>query len=211
MGAVMDAAQILYGATSAPPSAEATASQPAPAAASVPASVDESPVPGARLVRDASLLYDDPIEIAGSTPRLDEPDLSSAAEVPADLNLGEYAQLIQHAEVAQVRDAIVAAELGASTSAALMDAARMAIRQRGGSAMTAAEAQAASKACESELRRAWGEKYDTNLAKARETFQKAVAKAPALRQFMVDSGLGSDPKVLKLLAARAAKRPGAAK
>lgn len=177
----------------------------APAAPVARAPGESAPEP----VSASAILYDNSVELAGATPSLDEPDYGSASEIPADLGLGSLAEYVDQAELAEVRQAVFASGLGYTTGSALMDAARQALRANGGQPLSESQLQASRQKCEAALRAEWGGRYESNLAKARAVVEKAGAVSPVLVDFLVETGMANDPKVIKLLAARATRRPGA--
>jgi hypothetical protein len=58
------------------------------------------------------------------------------------------------------------------------------------------------------LQERWGDQVPAKLQAAKAMIQEAAAKWPGLPEYLERTGLGSDPKLIQQLVARAERRPG---
>jgi hypothetical protein len=147
----------------------------------------------------AERMFDLPMDV--DNPRFDEPELDRfTVEVPEDM-----ASNLAEGEAAQIGQAFVEAGLGLTTAASFLKMGIEAV-QRGPMSPEAAETRNA--AAMAELQKRWGDRTAEKLAEARAMISVAERRWPNIRDFLDRSGLGSDPKLIQQLVARAERRPG---
>ena len=127
-----------------------------------------------------------------------EPDASSVdalgLEMPSDFVVTDPEQL------QQVNEALVAAGVGHTLKNALMELATPYLRPDAPPPMSDADAL-------TQMRGMWGSQTDAKLAAARSMVDEAAKKWPGVKQWLNQTGLGNDPRLIEKLAARAARRP----
>jgi hypothetical protein len=147
----------------------------------------------------AERMYDLPM--SDDNPRFDEPVMDRfVPEIPDDL-----AGNLMEGEAQQIGQALVAAGLGNTTAASFIkmgvEASRKGplsdhqIQQRNADGMKA-------------LQERWGDQTPAKLELAKGMIREASAKWPGLTNYLNATGLGSDPKLIQQLVARAERRPG---
>jgi hypothetical protein len=148
----------------------------------------------------ANSLYDLPMDTDG--PRFDEPDLDHRfeVEIPDDLAVN-----LQPGEAQQIGQALVAAGLGLTGAASFM---KMGVEASRRGALTDDQVQQRNAAGMDALTAKWGSKAGEKIQLARGMINAAEAKWPGVKAYLNATGLGSDPRLIQQLVARAERRPG---
>lgn len=149
----------------------------------------------------ANSLYDLPMDPDGDNPRFDEPLMDTfTAEIPADLagNLAE-------GEGAQIGEALIAAGLGITTAASFI---RMGVEASRRGPLSDHQIQQRNAEGMAALKARWGDQAGAKVQVAKAMIREASAKWPGLTNYLNATGLGSDPKLIQQLVARAERRPG---
>jgi hypothetical protein len=147
----------------------------------------------------AERMYDLPMDTDG--PRFDEPVMDSySAEIPDDL-----ANNLQPGEAQQIGQALIAAGLGNTTAASFM---KMGVEASRNGPLADHEIQKRNADGMKALKERWGDQTGAKLQTAKAMIQKASAKWPGLTNYLNATGLGSDPKLIQELVARAERKPG---
>lgn len=213
MSDTISAASLLYP-SSAPAAAPSTtpapaASQPPSAAALIYGSRDEktqnapgtapvvaTPAPASQPSGpDASALYGDVVPGTAHI-RWDEPAASSSAiKLTAPDGIDDHMATAEGQLI--IAGALSAAGAGPTVAAELYSHAASALRP--------GYAPSSAAASEAALRSAWGSSYERNLSGVRAAVQAAAAKDPSLPAFLDRTGLGNDPRFIRLIAARVAR------
>jgi hypothetical protein len=144
----------------------------------------------------------------GDTPmdgvRYDEVELSStnefALEVPDDL-----AANLQPGEAQQITSAFIASGVGRTMA---IDLVRQGIEASRRGPLSDDQVQRRNADGLAELREKWGPKASEKIQLAKGMIRDAEAKWPGLTNYLNATGLGSDPKLIQQLVARAERRPG---
>jgi hypothetical protein len=136
--------------------------------------------------------------------RYDEVELSSpnefSLEVPDDLaaNLGE-------GEAQQITSAFIEAGVGRTFA---VDLVRQGIEASRRGPLTDEQVQRRNGAGMDALTAKWGDKAGQKIQLAKGMINAAEAKWPGVKAYLNATGLGSDPKLIQQLVARAERRPG---
>jgi hypothetical protein len=147
----------------------------------------------------ANRLYDLPMDTDG--PRFDEPVMDRfEVEVPDDL-----ANNLKDGEGEQIGQALIAAGLGNTTAASFM---KMGVAASRNGPLADHEIAKRNSDGMAALKERWGDQTGAKLQTAKAMIQKASAKWPGLTNYLNATGLGSDPKLIQQLVARAERRPG---
>jgi hypothetical protein len=144
----------------------------------------------------------------GDTPmdgvRYDEPELTSpqefSLEVPDDL-----AGNLQEGEAQQITSAFIEAGVGRTMANDLL---RQGIEASRRGPLSDHQIQQRNTAGMAALTAKWGDRTGEKLELAKGMIREAEAKWPGLRNYLNATGLGSDPKLIQQLVARAERRPG---
>jgi hypothetical protein len=140
----------------------------------------------------------------GDGVRYDEPEMTGprefSLEVPDDLaaNLGE-------GEAAQITAAFIESGVGRTMA---NDLVRQGIEASRRGPLTDHQIQQRNVAGMAALTAKWGDRTPAKLALAKAMVREASAKWPGLPDYLQHTGLGSDPKLIQQLVARAERRPG---
>jgi hypothetical protein len=146
----------------------------------------------------ANRLYDLPMDTDG--PRYDEPVMDTfAPEIPDDLAVN-----LMDGEQAQIGEALAAAGLGLTTAASFI---RQGVEASRKGPLADHEIQQKNAAGMAELQERWGDQTPAKLELARSMIKEASARWPGLKEYLNATGLGSDPKLIQQLVARAERRP----
>jgi hypothetical protein len=146
----------------------------------------------------ANRLYDLPMDDDG--PRFDEPVMDTfTAEIPDDLAVN-----LKDGEGEQIGQALVAAGLGLTGAASFV---RMGVEASRNGPLADHQIQQRNADSMKVLRERWGDQVPAKLAVAKAMIKEASAKWPGLRNYLNATGLGSDPKLIQQLVARAERRP----
>lgn len=147
-------------------------------------------------------------QMYGGTPmdgvRYDEPELTSTNEfsldVPEDLaaNLGEN-------EAQQITAAFIESGVGRSMA---IDLVRQGVEASRRGPLAEADIQQRNADGMAALKAKWGSKAGEKIQLARGMIRDAEKQWPGLRNYLNATGLGSDPKLIQQLVARAERRPG---
>jgi hypothetical protein len=147
----------------------------------------------------ANRLYDLPMETDG--PRFDEPVMDTfAADIPDDLAVN-----LKDGEGEQIGQALIAAGLGNTTAASFM---KMGVAASRNGPLSDHQIQQKNTDGMKVLEQRWGDQVSAKLELARSMIQDASAKWPGLPKYLEVTGLGSDPRLIQELVARADRRPG---
>jgi hypothetical protein len=147
----------------------------------------------------ANRLYDLPMDTDG--PRFDEPVMDRfEVEVPDDL-----ANNLKDGEGEQIGQALIAAGLGNTTAASFM---KMGVAASRNGPLADHEIAKRNSDGMAALKERWGDQVPAKLAVAKDMIRQAEAKWPGLTNYLNATGLGSDPKLIQQLVARAERRPG---
>jgi hypothetical protein len=147
----------------------------------------------------ANALFDLPMDADG--PRFDEPVMDRfTAEIP-----DEMAANLQPGEGEQIGQAFIAAGLGNTTAASFM---RMGVEASSRGPLSDHQIERRNAEGMQALQERWGDQTGAKLALAKGMIREAEAKWPGLRNYLNATGLGSDPKLIQQLVARAERRPG---
>jgi hypothetical protein len=134
-------------------------------------------------------------------PRFDEPVMDTfTAEIPDDLAVN-----LKDGEGEQIGQALVAAGLGNTTAASFM---RMGVEASRNGPLSDHQVQQKNADGMKVLQERWGDQTGAKLQVAKTMIQEASAKWPGLKEYLNATGLGSDPKLIQQLVARAERRPG---
>jgi hypothetical protein len=149
----------------------------------------------------ANKLYDLPMDPGGDNPRFDEPVMDRfSAEIPDDM-----AAKLQPGEGEQIGRAFIAAGLGNTTAASFM---RMGVEASRRGPLSEHQIQQRNTAGMAALTEKWGDQMPAKLELARGMIRQAEKQWPGLKDYLNRTGLGSDPKLIQQLVARAERRPG---
>jgi hypothetical protein len=147
----------------------------------------------------ANRLYDLPMTDDG--PRFDEPVMDRfTAEIPDDLAVN-----LKDGEGEQIGQALIAAGLGNTTAASFL---QMGVEASRKGPLADHEIAKHNSDGMKALKERWGDQTGAKLQTAKAMIQKASAKWPGLTNYLNATGLGSDPKLIQQLVARAERRPG---
>jgi hypothetical protein len=148
----------------------------------------------------AGRMYDLPMSDDG--PRFDEPDLDHRfeVEIPDDL-----AGNLQPGEQTQIGEALAAAGLGLTTAASFI---RQGIAASRNGPLSDHEIQKRNTDGLKVLEQRYGGQAGAKIELARGMIREGEAKWPGLTNYLNATGLGSDPKLIQQLVARAERRPG---
>jgi hypothetical protein len=144
----------------------------------------------------------------GDTPmdgvRYDEVELTStnefALEVPDDL-----AANLQPGEAQQITSAFIASGVGRTMA---IDLVRQGIEASRRGPLSDDQVQRRNADGLAELQAKWGTRAGEKIQLAKGMIRDAEAKWPGLTNYLNATGLGSDPKLIQQLVARAERRPG---
>jgi hypothetical protein len=152
----------------------------------------------------ASSLYDLPMAPDGDNPRYDEPPLTDANEfspsIPDDLRAN-----LQDGEQQQIVESFVASGIGLTQAQAFI---RQGVAASRTGPLSDQQIQQKNAAGLAELQKRWGDQVPAKLAAAKDMIRQAETKWPGLTNYLNATGLGSDPKLIQQLVARAERRPG---
>jgi hypothetical protein len=149
----------------------------------------------------ANALYDLPMDPGGDNPRFDEPVMDRfSAEIPDDLHAN-----LQPGEGEQIGRAFIAAGLGNTTAASFM---RMGVEASRRGPLSDHQIQQRNVEGMQALEQRWGDQTGAKLELAKGMIREAEKQWPGLRNYLNATGLGSDPKLIQQLVARAERRPG---
>lgn len=147
----------------------------------------------------ANALYDLPM--GEDNPRFDEPLMERfTAEIPDDLSVN-----LEPGESEQIGQALVAAGLGITTAASFI---RMGVEASRRGPLSDHQVQQKNADGMKALRERWGDQTPAKIELARGMIREGEAKWPGLTNYLNATGLGSDPKLIQQLVARAERRPG---
>jgi hypothetical protein len=147
----------------------------------------------------ANKLYDLPMDVDG--PRFDEPVMDTfTAEIP-----DEMAANLQPGEGEQIGQAFIAAGLGNTTAASFM---RMGVEASRRGPLSKHQIQQRNVESLAALEQRWGDQTGAKLELAKGMIAEAEKQWPGLKEYLNATGLGSDPKLIQQLVARAERRPG---
>jgi hypothetical protein len=147
----------------------------------------------------ANKLFDLPMDADG--PRFDEPVMDRfTAEIPDDLHAN-----LQPGEGEQIGQAFIAAGLGNTTAASFM---RMGVEASRRGPLGDDQIERRNAEGMQALEQRWGDQMPAKLELARGMIAEAEKQWPGLRNYLNATGLGSDPKLIQQLVARAERRPG---
>jgi hypothetical protein len=147
----------------------------------------------------AERLYDLPM--GDDNPRFDEPVMDTfAPEIPDDLR-----DNLDDGEQQEIGKALVAAGLGLTTAQSFM---KMGIAASRNGPLSDLQIQQRNADGMKVLERRWGDQVPAKLELARSMINEASTKWPGLKQYLNATGLGSDPKIIQALVARAERMPG---
>jgi len=136
--------------------------------------------------------------------RYDEPELTStnefSLEVPEDLaaNLGE-------GEAQQITSAFIESGVGRTMA---VDLVRQGIEASRRGPLSDDQVQRMNGDGMAALTAKWGDKAGEKIQLAKGMIREAEKQWPGLRNYLNATGLGSDPKLIQQLVARAERRPG---
>jgi hypothetical protein len=140
----------------------------------------------------------------GDGVRYDEPELTShqefVVEVPDDL-----AANLQPGEAQQITSAFIESGVGRTMA---IDLVRQGIEASRRGPLSDDQVQRRNADGLAELREKWGPKASEKIQLAKGMIRDAEAKWPGLTNYLNATGLGSDPKLIQQLVARAERRPG---
>jgi hypothetical protein len=149
----------------------------------------------------ANALYDLPMDPGGDNPRFDEPVMDRfSAEIPDDM-----AANLQPGEGEQIGRAFIAAGLGNTTAASFM---RMGVEASRRGPLSDHQIEQRNVEGMAALEQRWGDQTGQKLELAKGMIREAEKQWPGLRNYLNATGLGSDPKLIQQLVARAERRPG---
>ncbi len=117
-------------------------------------------------------------------------DIAASTSIPADLVANE-------SDVQAAREALVAAGAGATQARTLFEMA--ADNARNPTQLSDAEVV-------EQLRQEWGDQTDAKIAAARQLVEEATKRWPNLPAYLDQTRLGSNPKFIRALAEKAARR-----
>lgn len=147
----------------------------------------------------ANSLYDLPMD--SNNPRYDEPVMDRfVPEIPDDLRVN-----LMEGEGEQIGEALVAAGLGITTAASFI---KMGVEASRRGPLSDHQIQQKNADGMKALRERWGDQTGAKLQAAKAMIKEAEAKWPGLTNYLDATGLGSDPKLIQQLVARAERRPG---
>jgi hypothetical protein len=147
----------------------------------------------------ANALYDLPMDT--DNPRFDEPVMDTfTAEIPDNLAIN-----LKDGEGEQIGQVLVAAGLGNTTAASFM---KMGVAASRNGPLSDHQIQQKNADGMKVLEQRWGDQTAAKLQVAKAMIQEASAKWPGLKDYLNATGLGSDPKLIQQLVARAERRPG---
>jgi hypothetical protein len=147
----------------------------------------------------ANSLYDLPMDV--DNPRFDEPVMDTfTAEIPDDLRVN-----LMEGEGEQIGEALVAAGLGITTAASFI---RMGVEASRRGPLSDHQIQQKNADGMAALKARWGDQAGAKVQVAKAMIREASAKWPGLTNYLNATGLGSDPKLIQQLVARAERRPG---
>jgi hypothetical protein len=147
----------------------------------------------------ANALYDLPMDT--DNPRFDEPVMDTfTAEIPDNLAIN-----LKDGEGEQIGQVLVAAGLGNTTAASFM---KMGVAASRNGPLSDHQIQQKNADGMKVLEQRWGDQTAAKLQVAKAMIQEASAKWPGLKDYLNAIGLGSDPKLIQQLVARAERRPG---
>jgi hypothetical protein len=150
----------------------------------------------------AERMYDLPMD--SDVPRFDEPPLTDANEfspsIPDDLRAN-----LQDGEQQQIVESFVASGIGHTQAQAFV---KMGIAASRNGPLSDQQIQQRNDAGMAELQKRWGDQVPAKLAAAKDMIRQAETKWPGLTDYLNATGLGSDPKLIQQLVARAERRPG---
>jgi hypothetical protein len=149
----------------------------------------------------ANKLYELPMDPGGDNPRFDEPVMDRfTAEIPDDM-----AANLQPGEGEQIGRAFIAAGLGNTTAASFM---RMGVEASRRGPLSDDQIERRNAEGMQALQTRWGDQTAAKLELAKGMIAEAEKQWPGLRNYLNATGLGSDPKLIQQLVARAERRPG---
>jgi hypothetical protein len=149
----------------------------------------------------ANALFDLPMDADGDNPRYDEPPMDRfTAEIP-----DEMAANLQPGEGEQIGQAFLAAGLGNTTAASFL---RMGVEASRRGPLSEHQIQQRNAEGMQALQERWGDQTGRKLELAKGMIREAEKQWPGLKQYLNATGLGSDPKLIQQLVARAERRPG---
>jgi hypothetical protein len=147
----------------------------------------------------ANKLFDLPMDADG--PRFDEPLMDRfTAEIP-----DEMAANLQPGEGEQIGQAFIAAGLGNTTAASFM---RMGVEASRRGPLSEQQIERRNAEGMQALQERWGDQTGAKLELAKGMIREAEKQWPGLKAYLNATGLGSDPKLIQQLVARAERRPG---
>ena len=121
-------------------------------------------------------------------------------EIPDDLAVN-----LKDGEGEQIGQALVAAGLGLTGAASFM---KMGVEASRNGPLADHEIQKRNADGMKVLQERWGDQTGAKLQMAKAMIQEASAKWPGLKEYLNATGLGSDPKLIQELVARAERKPG---
>lgn len=133
-----------------------------------------------------------------------EVDLSDGENVLDGLP-EEMAANLGEGEARQIGEAFVAAGVGHTLA---MDLVQQGVEASRRGPLADAEVERMNGDAMKTLRARWGNQTEAKLEAARGMIRAAEAKWPGLTTYLNRTGLGSDPRLIQKLAARAERRPG---
>jgi hypothetical protein len=140
----------------------------------------------------------------GDGVRYDEPELSShqefVVEVPDDL-----AANLQPGEAQQITSAFIESGVGRTMA---VDLVRQGIEASRRGPLSDEQVQQRNAVGMAALQAKWGTRAGEKIQLAKGMIRDAEAKWPGLTNYLNATGLGSDPKLIQQLVARAERRPG---
>jgi hypothetical protein len=149
----------------------------------------------------ANALYDLPMDPGGDNPRFDEPVMDRfTAEIPDDM-----AANLQPGEGEQIGRAFIAAGLGNTTAASFV---KMGVEASRRGPLSDDQIEQRNVEGMQALQERWGDRTGQKLELAKGMIAEAEKQWPGLRNYLNATGLGSDPKLIQQLVARAERRPG---
>jgi hypothetical protein len=127
------------------------------------------------------------------------------AKVPHLTQVGQIKPVEREVTRGKIGQALVAAGLGNTTASSFM---RMGIEASRNGPLSDQQIQQRNAAGMKVLEQRWGDQVPAKLELAKGMIKEASAKWPGLPQYLEVTGLGSDPKLIQQLVARAERRPG---
>jgi hypothetical protein len=147
----------------------------------------------------ANSLYDLPMDPDG--PRYSEPTMDRfTAEIPDDL----AAHLGPH-EGEAIAESFIAAGIGHTQALSFV---KMGIEASRNGPLTSEQIQQRNTDGMKVLQQRWGDRTGEKIQAAKAMIKEATARWPGLPEYLERTGLGSDPRLIQQLVARAERRPG---